>query len=139
MKKETKNKVISYSIIVAVGLVMMFIFLRLRSYSELTSPADRYRMLADAFTIPGITFLMFGSLIWVAGLGALDGLSFALRGLVRRLVPGSRLGSEDNESYYEYIQKKRAKKTKAHMPLILVGAVFTVLAIIFIVLFYQVF
>ena len=35
--------------------------------------------------------------------------------------------------------KKRAKKTKAYLPLVLVGAVYTVFAIIFIILFYQVF
>ena len=83
--------------------------------------------------------MMFGALIWVAGLGALDGISFAVKGLLRRLIPGSRLNSEDNESYYEYIQKKRAKKTRAYMPLVIVGAVYTVFAIIFIILFYQVF
>ena len=116
MKKETKNKVISYSIIAAVGLLISFVFLRLRSFNAVTLPAERYRLLADAFTIPGIAFMMFGALIWVAGLGALDGISFAVKGLLRRLIPGSRLNSEDNESYYEYIQKKRAKKTKAYLP-----------------------
>ena len=135
MKKETKNKVISYSIIAAMGLLISFVFLRLRSFNAVTLPAERYRLLADAFTIPGIAFMMFGALIWVAGLGALD----AVKGLLRRLIPGSRLNSEDNESYYEYIQKKRAKKTKAYLPLVLVGAVYTVFAIIFIILFYQVF
>ena len=127
---------ISYSIIAVVGLLISFVFLRLRSFNAVTLPAERYRLLADAFTIP---FMMFGALIWVAGLGALDGISFAVKGLLRRLIPGSRLNSEDNESYYEYIQKKRAKKTKAYLPLVLVGAVYTVFAIIFIILFYQVF
>ena len=137
MKKITKNKIISYSVIAAVGLLMSYVFLRLRSFGALTSPAERYMMLADGFTIPGISFLMFGALIWVAGLGALDGLAFVMKGLVRRLIPGSRLNSDDNESYYEYIQKRRAKKTKAHMPLVLVGAAYTVVAVIFIILFYQ--
>ena len=139
MKKEKKNKVISYSIIAAMGLLISFVFLRLRSFNAVTLPAERYRLFADAFTSPGIAFMMFGALIWVAGLGALDGISFAVKGLLRRLIPGSRLNSEDNESYYEYIQKKRAKKTKAYLPLVLVGAVYTVFAIIFIILFYQVF
>ena len=60
MKKETKNKVISYSIIAAVGLLISFVFLRLRSFNAVTLPAERYRLLADAFTIPGIVFMMFG-------------------------------------------------------------------------------
>ena len=46
MKKEKKNKVISYSIIAAMGLLISFVFLRLRSFNAVTLPAERYRLLA---------------------------------------------------------------------------------------------
>ena len=67
MKKEKKNKVISYSIIAAMGLLISFVFLRLRSFNAVTLPAERYRLLADAFTIHDVRSLNLGGGSWSTG------------------------------------------------------------------------
>lgn len=137
MKKKLKADLISSAVIAAVGLAVSYLYLYLHEFSNVETLVEKYRMLSDCFTIPGVVFLMIGALIWISGLGALDGLGFVLHSLKIRLIPGARIDRE--EGYYEYVQKKREKKTKAYLPFLYVGAFFTALGIIFIILFYQIF
>lgn len=137
MKKIRKADWIIMAITLVVGIGMAYLFLLTHNYEEVDNLADRYRMLADCVTIPGITFLMIGALVWVSNHGALDGLGFLFGRLFRSLIPGGRLGNEDKEGYYEYIQRKRSEKPKAYLPLIFVGAVFFIIGILFIMLFYK--
>lgn len=137
MKKSVKVELITCAVLAAVGVLISYVFLQLNNYSLAETKAEQYRLLADCFTMPGVLFLMLGSLIWVSGLGALDGITFLLHRLWTSLIPGARLNGD--ETYYDYVQRKREKKPKAHRPLLMVGAAFTVLGIIFIIMFYQVF
>ena len=101
--------------------------------------ADRYRYLSDAFTIPGLLYLMIYALIWASSLGALDGIGYLLKNTVAALIPGMR--AKKPASYFEYMEKRKEKRKPINRFrfLLLVGGICLIVAIVFIFLFYQVY
>ena len=97
---------------------------------------DQYRILCDAFTIPGILFLMIGCLVWASGQGALDGLGYVLSFATKSLIPGKR---KEVERYYDYVQRKREKRTKGYGFLLITGLVTLAVAMVFFALFFSVY
>lgn len=96
---------------------------------------DKFRYLADAFTIPGLLLIMAGCLVWAESEGALDGISYAARMAFKSLIPAGRAGAD--EKYGDYVARKRANKVKGYSFLFIAGAVSMVVAVIFMVLFYS--
>ncbi len=114
-----------------VGL-MVWLYMSLRDFSG-AALVDKYRMLSDAFTVPGMLLLMFGCLIWVSDLGALDGIAYALTFAFRSLIPG---GRHKDEKYADYVERKRKKKAKGYGFLFASGGVTMAAAVVFMILFY---
>lgn len=112
-----------------------WLYVGLRDFAGAT-PAERYRMLSDAFTVPGVLLLMLGCLIWISNLGALDGISYAIGAAVRSFVPGGRHGEE---AYGDYTRRKRENKIKGYGFLFLSGGVTMAIAVVFTALFYNVY
>lgn len=131
-----KKNLIKYgtSFLLGGGLFCFYLFSQKFPSSEAN---ENYRMLADAATIPGLLFTMFGALFWTASMGAMDGLTYGLRAAFRALVPGAR--GEKYETYAEHVEKRREKyaKSKGYGFLLVTGIVFLVIAVIFIALFYM--
>lgn len=139
MKNQLQKKWVPYVIAFVIGLLMACAVLEIRDYSAAASEVERLRILSDAMTVPGLLLILFGALVWVTGEGVLNGLTFVLRGVIRRLIPGARNNEEDKEGYYEYVMRKRAKKRVRILPFLVVGACYMLVAIYFIARFYQVF
>ena len=97
---------------------------------------DQYRILCDAFTVPGSLLLMIGCLVWASGHGALDGLGYVLSFATTSLIPGKR---KDVERFYDYVQRKREKRTKGYGFLLISGLVTLAIAMVFFALFYSVY
>ena len=114
----------------------MYLYISLREFPA-ESAAENYRMLADAFTIPGLLFIMFGALLWAAGKGALDGIGYALGYALRALLPGGRFVKEG--TFAEYLEEKKAKRKKAaaYSFLFFTGVAFLIVSGVFIYLFYK--
>lgn len=132
MKKQIVTllrKYISCALVVG-GLV--WLFLSLRDY-EGASQADRYRMLCDAFTIPGVILIMVGALVWVSTQGALDGITYCVRFAIFSLIPGKRL--ERDEKYAEYVERKSSNRMKGYGFLFISGAITMAVAFVFMFLF----
>lgn len=112
---------------------MAWLYISLRDFDG-AKLVDKYRMLSDAFTVPGILLLMFGCLIWISNLGALDGLAYAVSFAIRSLIPGARY---KDEKYGDYVERKRENRVKGYGFLFISGGVTMAVAIVFMILFYS--
>lgn len=132
--KLTKGQSIGLGVSLAFGLTSSHLYCS--NYHLLSAgTADRYRILCDAFTIPGVILLMVGLLVWISTTGMFDSLGFAFSWLGARLIPG--LALRRNEKYYDYVTRKRGNRAKGYRFLYIVGGVFLAVAIVFFILFYS--
>ncbi len=136
MNSALKTNLIKYGICVAFALLMVWIYFSLRldsmqdfSALELT---ERFVLLSDAFTIPGGILLMSGALVALSNNGALDGVGYAMRLMVRMLIPGM---GRKQERYGDYVERKKEKKLSGYGFLFISGGFFLLIGIVFMVLY----
>lgn len=133
---KVKSIVWKYGLAVLVGAGMVLLTLNLHGYSALTDRTEQFRLLADAFTIPGVIMVMVGFLVMVANGGFFNGIAYAATFAVKMLIPGPNKGTE---RYGDYVERKRkAGKVKGYGFLFVTGIVFVLAAVVFTVLFYTV-
>lgn len=134
MSKSVRGKVIKYGISSAFCLVLAAVYVGLRDF-QLQTNMEKYRILCDAFTIPGLVLVMVGALMAVSNEGALYGLGYVVSYAVKILVPGKR---HEHERYYEYVQRKKEQgQVKGYGFLFVVGGISLAIAIVFMILFYR--
>ena len=134
MKNSVRSVLLRYGITAACGAAIVLLVLDLHGYSSLTTDLERYRLLSNAFTIPGTVILMIGLLVLISGTGIFDGLSYVLNWLRLTLLPFGK-----QERYYDHVQRRHARKTPNGLFLIIVGAAYLAVAIVFLVLFYTIY
>ena len=121
---------------VAAGVFTVFI-LWLRDFSAAPTLLEKYRILADAFTIPGVILVMLSLLVWASSEGAFDFLGYAASRIGDMLLPGHGAVSK-HETYYDYVERKRGKRAKGFWFLALVGVAFIAVAVVFVILYEKV-
>lgn len=131
-----KKKLLQYSIAVAAGLAVSFGLACLLGLFQSQNAVDVFKKLADACTVTGILVFGAGILTFCANHGAFDMVLWGLKGAVRMLIPGAAL-REEKKSYAEY-REARAAKQKPFKFLLVVGAVFVLLSVIFVLAFFAV-
>ena len=92
--------------LVATGLCFLTLWLR-NFFTVHYDKATTYRFLADAFTIPGIVFILIGVLVILSVQGAFDGLGYVMRRLFRSIFP---FIVKTDETYYDYLERRRATR-----------------------------
>ena len=128
-------KLIRYGVAVLFGAALAAVYLLTRSFTGSEPPAERYRMLCDAFTIPGVLLMLTAALVALSNAGAFTGLGYATSHAVHMLIPG--LGSR-METYADYVERKTEKgPVRGYGFLFYVGLAYFALAIVFFVLFYR--
>lgn len=138
MRNQNKSNRIAYIISILFVVILVGLYVGLRDFKGI-SLMEKYRMLCDAFTIPGVLLILVGALVWASDLGGFYGIGFvfnyAKKSLTHFFVPGS-LGN--TESYYDYIERK---KSEGHLTgygfLFIVGGITMAIALVFLFLFYQ--
>ena len=96
----------------------------------------QYRVLCDAFSIPGIMMVLFAMLFSLNNLGALDTIAYLMSFLPRIIAPGA---FGEPEKLIDYVENRRMKRTKGYGFLYIVGFIFLGIAIYYLVKFYSVF
>lgn len=136
MKSPLVRNLICCGVSILLGAGMVYFYIHERQFPTGVKAED-YRMLADAFTIPGLLYIMFGALLWAAGKGAMDGLGYAVTYAIKGLLPGARLA--DQPTYAEWLEERREKrkKTTAYSFLFFTGVAFLAVTGVFIYLFYK--
>jgi hypothetical protein len=127
---------LKYGITAAAAGLITWLVADLHGLGFAADSAVKYRVLADAFTIPGITLIMLWLLALVSMEGIFDGISYALIYTASTLFPG--MGGRKNEAYADYVERKAANRgtRKGIAFLWHVGAAYMIPAIVFTVLFY---
>ena len=139
MSSPLKKNLIKYGISVSLALLMAYAFVALRvdfEHPEETALVDWYRIVCDAFTVPGLLFLMFGAFMSLSNEGALDGLGYVCVNGLKMLIPG---GAMKMERYKEYLERRRANRVKGYGFLYVMGLGCMAIAGVFMALFYSVY
>ena len=91
--------------------------------------------LADAFTIPGVTLLLSGLLVWCTRKGAFDGVTFSV-GLFFHTI--FRPGTMTKQKYPDYVAEKQEKRKEkpGYTYLYAAGGIYLVVAIVFLLFYY---
>ena len=135
MSKKTSAALIKYGITAAVGALFAWLVLSLRDYTGAEEPAEKYRMLCDAFTFPGVFLMLTAALVALSNEGAFLGVGYLVTHALRFLIPG--MGSRQ-EKYSEYIERKTEKgRVKGYGFIFHVGLAYFAAALVFLVLFYR--
>lgn len=132
MKNKVITILIKYFIAVLIASLTVLLVLWLRDYWNQENLVEKYRYLADAFTIPGILYIMFGLLLFLINQGALSSLSYMLKRFVNNLIPFS---VHKDETYAAYLSRR--KELKGYSYLFIIGIVFLFVGIVFTILFFQ--
>lgn len=137
MKPEKKALLIKYIICFCVASVITVAVIVLK-FSLNDNPSEKISImsaLSDGFTVSGILLILFAGMMYVSGEGALIGIGFVLRNVVLAFIPAGRMR---HEKYADYRERKmaEAKKSSDHS-IIVTGAVFLAVGIVFILIWYS--
>lgn len=139
MNEEKKSRIITmitgFVICMLIGVGLMFAVLNNYGYADAETEAERYRILCDACTIPGLTLMLCAGLAAVYNHGAFTGVSYGLRRTRDILLPFLRT---EYVKYPDYKRRKEKKKIQHYAFLLYAGLVFTLPAVYFMIRFYQV-
>lgn len=136
--KNRRTILLKYGITTLIGALMAYATINLHGFSSAVTDVDKYRILADAFTIPGVVILLCGVLVAVANEGMFNGISYAMSYAIKMLIPGQ--AANRHEKYGDYVERKQAKGgVRGYGFLFIVGGVFLAIAVVFIALFYSVY
>lgn len=132
MSKRAKSNLIKYG--AAVLSVALIVVVFLQSNPIAGKPlVDQYRILSDAFTVPGMMLIFSGLFIWVNNAGALDAISYCLSIAVTALIPMKR--AQGYEKYGDYVERRRGKVITGYSFLFVVGVATMIVSIVFMFLF----
>lgn len=131
MEKNKKSAVIlKYFLSFLVATTFFFLTISLRDIYSTTDQQEIYRTLSDGFAIPGVFFLCVGVLVWLSNQNAFDGIGYAVKHLFTMLIP---LFPKKHETYQEFRESRN--RVSGFGFLFIVGGLFLLLAIIFMLLF----
>lgn len=135
LRKEAKKTIAA----LLAGLLLAYAFTALRMDGQsLTAlpKVELYRILCDAFTIPGLLLLAFAFLLLMSNQGVLDGVGYLAANALRFLMPA---GGARMENYKAYLERRRANRAKGYGFLFVAGGILLLIAGIFLLCFYAVF
>ena len=136
MKEKIISLVKKYGITFALMGLFTWGILSGYGYSVDAPIADRYLQLSDAFFVPGIIVLLLGALVWVSTTGFFDSFSYVVGVGLRALLPFMRRG--DHEKYYDYKVRKGEHRASGFGFLLISGAIYILVGVVFTILYTKV-
>lgn len=126
---------VRYAVTAALAALTAAGHLWLHGWSRTLPAEERYRILCDAFTVPGLMLVLITALVALSNEGSFDALGYAVRYTVRRLIPGAGLRQE---TYGEFVERHREQgRVKGYGFLLHVGLVFLCTAGVFLYLYFK--
>ncbi len=116
-----------------IGLALAYAYVSPRWAYALTDE-ERYHVLCDAFSLPGIFMVLIGLMCLMGNLGALDTISYAFHHLLHTFIPAT----GKRKSYLEYVEDRRENRMRGYGFLFIVGGIFLAVGFIMLFLYYQV-
>ena len=103
-----KKNLIKYGLATLFGVILTAVYLLLRDFTGTEPLEERYRMLCDAFTIPGTVLMLSAALIALANAGSFTGIGYSMKYFFNRMIPGMAL--QRQETYADYLERREGKK-----------------------------
>ena len=135
MRKSRKVMILRCLSALAVGGAVAWLYATSR-WEEEMELVQQYRVLCDAFSIPGMMMVLFAMLFTLNNLGALDTIAYLMSYLPRAIAPAA---FGEPEKLLDFVERRRGKRTKGYGFLYIVGFFFLAFAIYYLVMFYRVF
>ena len=135
MSDRLRNNLTKYGSCILVGLLLGYGYLSGYDFFAL-SKVDQYRLLSDAFMLPGFFMIAVGLLIFLGNEGAFNGIGFVMKRVGSFLLPF--LQKEKGESYAEYTERKSSKPTVGYGFLFICGCGFLAVCAVFLMLYSQI-
>lgn len=133
MDKNVRKIVIKYSIGIVIAGLLVWWMIYSNGYDASLPQLIKIKILADAFTVPGLLMVMFYLLLWAGSHGALNALTWAVTNMFYSLVPG--LASR-KESYGDYLARKSGKSNmRAFLFLLIIGGILLIVAFVFLFIY----
>ena len=130
---KLKINLIKYGCCAAFVALLSIAYISMRDFAG-AELMDKYLILCDAFTVPGMLLILFGGMMWASSQGALDGLTYVVRFAVFSLIPGKRLARD--EKYGDYLEHRMQNRVKGYGFLFISGLVTMAVALVFMAQFY---
>lgn len=128
---------LKYAACIIPGGIITLLVIELHGYSLAGSDVERYRVLCDAFSIPGVTLIMVAALVLISNAGGFDGIGYSVKYALKRLLPFA--GLSDPGKYIDYVERRRASKIKRYSFIWISGLAFLAVALFFMYKFYQIY
>lgn len=127
------KKVLKYLIpILICALVTVLILVERGAFVK--SGQDLMKDLSDAFFVPGIVMLCFGVLVFATNGGTFDMLAF---GVIKMFDLFKKdLTKVKYRTFYDY-RKAQNEKKRSFLHLIIIGAGFLIVGVVFLIVYYQ--
>ena len=93
-------------------------------------------IISDAFFIPGVLLICIGLIVYASNEGLFLSISYGFKA-IGRTITAKKDEKLMDEKYHEYYARQIQKKTKCNHFLI-VGAVFVVLSLLFVIVYFSV-
>ncbi len=130
--KNTGNAVVKYLVTIGAAAFASLLILWLRDYWSAQTLVAQYRILADAFTIPGVILMCFSGLMWVSSDGFFDSIGYAFSRVGNMFIPFMK---NKHETFYDYkLRKGDKRKGGSFWFLFFVGLGFVLVSLIFVIL-----
>ena len=131
MTRQQRDRLMKYGLTTVITAALSIYYAASRDALQL-EPLEMYRVLCDAFSLPGMLLLLFGLMMVMNDLGALDTLAFFGHYLLRTFLP---VAFGKGMSYLDYVEDRRANRKKGYGFLLIIGGVFTLIGVVFLILF----
>lgn len=130
---------LKYLITLLVGLVVAGTLCLTNGLVTETDPVKIYKILSDAFTVPGMMLVCIGCFQFCVSHGAFYGLQYAVHSLLVN-HNWSRTRFKDKETYTEYVEAKKAKAgdNSGSPYLFYVGLLFILISVVFVIAYHNV-
>lgn len=133
LPKSPTWAVVRYGIAIAIGaiIVLVYIFPMINAVQPETTYA-LYKIIADGFTLSGVMLMGVALLVIFANAGIFNFLNYTVQWVLSRMIHSMKAA---RQSYGDWLADRGKKKTP-WLFLLLPGAIYFLVGMIFVILFY---
>jgi hypothetical protein len=137
----SKKKLFNLIFIIVLCCAVAFYYISSKKI-RFQRPAEKYKILADGFTIPGLLVTSFGLLMVISDTGTLDGVVYGMQTAFRMLT--FQFFSKDKQPTYgefkdhrEEMRQLRRMRGGGFWYIVITGGVFIAIAVVFVIMYFK--
>lgn len=132
MSEQTPRTLRKYLITSGAAVLAGVIVMWLEGFFSGLDVINQMRVLADAFSVPGVLLIMIGVLVWVSSEGIFDAFGYAFYHARAMFIPSFR--AYKHVTFYDYKMERSGKRAHGFSFLFFTGLGFLAVGIVFTVI-----